>query len=121
MKLVRPYYYGDYYALLPCSSNTDCTTGASNERNAAFEWAAWQFNRPDQGDGMVQAFRRGRSDDQTKDLRLRGLDAAATYEVTDLNAGVPGTISGGDLMQKGLHIEIMGEPGATIVMYKKVR
>jgi alpha-galactosidase len=121
LKQVRPYYYGDYYPLLPCSSNTDCTTGESNERSSAFEWAAWQFNRPDQGDGMVQAFRRERSDDQMKDLRLRGLDAAATYEVTDLDAGVPSTISGMDLMQKGLHIKVAAEPGAAIILYKKVR
>jgi alpha-galactosidase len=121
LKRVRPYYYGDYYPLLPCSSNTDCTPGASHERSAAFEWAAWQFNRADQGDGMVQAFRRGKSGDQSKDLRLRGLDAIATYEVTDLDAAVPSTVSGRDLMQTGLHIEVAGEPGAAIILYKKVR
>ncbi len=121
LKRVRPYYYGDYYPLLPCSSNSDCTTEPSNERSAAFEWAAWQFNRPEQGDGMVQAFRRDESDDAAKDLRLRGLDAAATYEVTDLDAGVPKTVSGKDLMQKGLHVEIAEEPGAAIILYKRVR
>ena len=46
LKLVRPYYYGDYYPLLPCSENSDCATDPSKERSAAFEWAAWQFNRP---------------------------------------------------------------------------
>ena len=70
---------------------------------------------------MVQAFRRGKSGDQTKDLRLRGLDAIATSEVTDLDAAVPSTVSGRDLMQKGLHIEVAGEPGAAIILYKKVR
>ena len=121
LKRVRPYYYGDYYPLLPCSSNTDCIAGASNERSAAFDWAAWQFNRPEQGDGMVQAFRREKSDDLMKDLRLRGLDAAAAYEVTNLDAGAPNTISGRDLMQKGLHLEVAEKPGAAIVIYKKVR
>jgi alpha-galactosidase len=118
LKLVRPYYYGDYYPLVPCSSNSDCTSGASNERSAAFEWAAWQFNRSEQGDGMVQAFRREQSDDVAMDLRLRGLIATATYEVTDLDAGVPKTISGRDLMQKGLHVEVAGKPGAAIILYK---
>ena len=88
LKRVRPYYYGDYYPLLPCSSSTDCATDTSNERSAAFEWAAWQFNRPEQEDGMVQAFRRKKSADPTKDLRLRGLDPAATYEVTDFDTEV---------------------------------
>jgi alpha-galactosidase len=121
LKRVRPYYYGDYYPLLPCSSSTDCATGASSERSAAFEWAAWQFNRPEQEDGMVQVFRREKSPDPAKDLRLRALDATATYEVTDLDAGVPNTISGRDLMQKGLHVEVAGEPGAAIIIYRKIR
>jgi alpha-galactosidase len=121
LKRVRPFYYGDYYPLLPCSSNSDCTVGANNELSAPFEWAAWQFNRPDQGDGMVQAFRREKSDDTTKDLRLRGLDAAVNYEVTALDAGAPNIISGRDLMQKGLHVEVAAEPGAAIIIYKKVQ
>ena len=62
-----------------------------------------------------------KSGDPTKDLPLRGLDAAATYEVTDLDAGVPNNISGRDLMQKGLHVEVPAEPGAAIIVYRKVR
>ena len=27
LKRVRPYYYGDYYPLLPCSTNADCAPG----------------------------------------------------------------------------------------------
>jgi alpha-galactosidase len=121
LKLVRPYYYGDYYPLLPCSANSDCATDPSKEHSAAFEWAAWQFNRPEQGDGMVQAFRRDENEEPAQDLRLRGLDSAATYEITDLDAKMPKTISGRDLMQQGLHVEIEGKRGAAILVYKKVR
>src|SRR5580698_4010600 len=121
LKLVRPYYYGDYYPLLPCSANSDCTTDPSKERSAAFEWAAWQFNRPEQGDGMVQAFRRDEDDEPTKDLRLRGLDTAATYEITNLDTKTPTTVSGKELMQQGLHVEIKEKRGAVIIVYKKVR
>jgi alpha-galactosidase len=120
LKRVRPYYYGDYYPLSPCSSNTDCNSGASNEHSAAFEWAAWQFHRPEQEDGMVQAFRREQSADSAKDLRLRGLDAAANYAVTNLDTGAASTISGRDLMEKGLYIEVAGQPGAAILIYKRV-
>ncbi|MGC2171030.1 MAG: alpha-galactosidase [Candidatus Sulfotelmatobacter sp.] len=121
LKLVRPFYYGDYYPLLPCSANSDCTTDPSKERSAAFEWAAWQFNRPAQGDGMVQAFRRDKNDEPAKNLRLRGLDPAATYEVTDLDAKVPETISGTDLMRQGLHVELKEKREAAIIVYKKIR
>jgi alpha-galactosidase len=119
LKLVRPYYYGDYYPLLPCSENSDCATDPSKERSAAFEWAAWQFNRPEQGDGMLQIFRRDESDVTAENLRLRGLDPAATYEVTDLDTKLPRTISGRDLMQEGLHVEIKQKREAAIIIYKK--
>ena len=121
LKLVRPYYYGDYYPLLPCSENSDCTTDPTKERSAAFEWAASQFNRPEQGDGMVQAFRRDKNDQSSKNLPLRGLDPAARYEVTDLDAQKPSTVSGKELMHQGLHVDIKDPRGAAIIIYKKVR
>jgi alpha-galactosidase len=121
LKVARPYYYGDYYPLLPCSGNSDCATDPSKERSAAFEWAAWQFNRPEQGDGMVQAFRRERNEQSMENLRLRGIDPAATYEVTDLESRTPSTISGRDLMQQGLRVDIPEKRGAAIIIYRKVR
>jgi alpha-galactosidase len=121
LKLVRPYYYGDNYPLLPCGENSDCATDPRKERSAAFEWAAWQFNRPEQGDGMVQAFRRAENEEPAKNLRLRGLDRAAAYDVTDLDAKTTSRISGRDLMELGLHVEIQGKPGAALMIYKKVR
>jgi alpha-galactosidase len=121
LKMVRPYYYGDYYPLLPCSANSDCVTDPSKERSAAFEWAAWQFNRPEEGDGMVQAFRRDEDVESVKDLRLRGLDAAARYEVTNFDLKTPATFSGRDLMQRGLHLEIKDKREAVIIVYKKLR
>jgi alpha-galactosidase len=121
LKQVRPLYYGDYYPLLPCSANSDCTTEPNQERSAGFEWAAWQFNRREEGDGMVQAFRRDENEEPAKTLLLRGLDPGATYEVTDLDAESPQRISGNDLMQHGLRVEIAAKRGAAIVLYKKVR
>ncbi len=121
LKRVRPYYYGDYYPLLPCSFNSDCVKGESNERSANFEWAAWQFNRPEQGDGMVQAFRREQNGEAAQDLRLRGLEPAATYEVTNLDTGEPKDVSGRDLMEQGLRVEIPSQPGAAIIVYRKAQ
>jgi alpha-galactosidase len=118
LKLLRPYYYGDYYPLSPCSANSNCTE-ESTERSAAFEWAVWQFNRADQNDGMLQAFRRGQNDEPTRELKLRGLDAAATYEVTDCDSGERRLFSGDTLMSHGLHMEIKDKPGAATVVYKR--
>ena len=121
LKLVRPYYYGDYYPLLPCSANSDCVTDPSKEHSAGFEWAAWQFNRPEQGDGMVQAFRRDKNGEPSKNLPLRGLAPSARYQVTDLDAQIPTSISGKELMRQGLHVEIKEERGAAIIIYKEIR
>jgi alpha-galactosidase len=44
-KIAPAMLYGDYYPLTPYNRQTD-------------QWIAWQFNQPDQGDGMIQAFRR---------------------------------------------------------------
>ena len=84
-------------------------------------WIAWQFNRPEQGDGMVQAFRRDKCDDSTKSFRLSGLDPAARYEVT--NFDVEGTlkITGKELMEKGLTVEIKDKPGAAVIAYKQTK
>jgi len=119
LKRLRPYYYGDYYPLLPCSSKADCNPDAS-ELSAAFEWAAWQFNRPEEGDGMIQAFRRTKNDDSRKILRLRGLDPRASYKISDLDAGVLITTSGNELMHHGLPVKIGAKPGAAVILYKKV-
>jgi hypothetical protein len=52
---------------------------------------------------------------------LRGLDPAAKYEVADVDAGAPRTLSGTDLMRQGLQIEIPEKPGSAIIFYKKAQ
>jgi alpha-galactosidase len=121
LKIARPYYYGDYYPLLPCSLNSDCKTDPNMELSAAFEWAAWQFNRPKEGDGMIQAFRRDENGEPVKNLLLRELDAGAKYEVRDLDANrTPRILLGKDLMQHGLRVDIKEKRSAVIFIYKKV-
>jgi len=69
---------------------------------------------------MIQAFRRDKSNDQARELRLRGLDPKATYKVSDLYGRITTTTSGADLMKKGLYVEIADSPGAIIIIYKKI-
>ncbi|MFZ1932655.1 MAG: alpha-galactosidase [Thermoguttaceae bacterium] len=107
-RAVAANYLGDYYSLTPYSLDKSA-------------WMAFQFDRPEQGEGLVQAFRRESCADAAKTFRLQGLDAAATYEVTDLDAGTPTQISGEDLMGKGLVVEIKVKPGAAVIVYRKVK
>jgi hypothetical protein len=70
---------------------------------------------------MVQVFRRDHPEEAAKDLRLRGLDAAATCEVTNLDSKTPTAVSGSELMQRGLHVELTEKRAAAfIIIYKKV-
>ncbi|MBN2021181.1 MAG: alpha-galactosidase [Pirellulales bacterium] len=98
---------GDYYPLTP-----------HNLDDAA--WIAWQFDRPEQGDGFVQAFRRAGSPYVSAQYRLHGLDPEARYAVTDLDAQDAHELTGKELMDAGLAIAISDKPGAVLIKYKRV-
>ena len=104
---LAPYMLADYYPLTTFSTGTDV-------------WMSWQFNRPELGDGMVQAFRRQDSPHTVSEFRLRGLDPAADYEVTDVDSLEVRKWRGKELVEKGLRVEIDERPQAVILQYKKI-
>ncbi len=103
---VAPNYYGDYYPLTPYSQESSA-------------WMAWQFDRPEDGKGVVQAFRRQDSPQDAVRVKLRGLSPGAKYMVTDLNVRKSHIASGGELIEKGLLITIPDRPGAAVITYMK--
>jgi alpha-galactosidase len=105
---IAPMMLGDYYPLTPYSL-------------AVNKWIAWQFNRPEQGDGVIQVFRRGDCADATQTYRLHGLDQAGTYEVKNFDVVEETRVSGKDLMEKGLTIEIKDKAGAAVITYKELK
>ena len=119
LKRLRPYYYGDYYPLSPRDEQAGSSDGAGPRLSAAYEWAAWQFNRPEKGDGVIQAFRRERCEAAEKIVVLCGLEAAANYEISDLDAGSLGAASGAQLMQRGWPVRIEAKPGTVCLLYRK--
>lgn len=102
------YYLGDYYPLTPYSL----------EKNV---WMAWQFDCPEKGEGLVQAFRRDACPDGSIRLRLCGLEPDAKYELTSLDT--PGTPqwTGRELMEKGLDVAISEQPGSAVIVYRKMK
>ena len=84
-------------------------------------WMAWQFDRPDLGEGMVQAFRRAESPYESARFFLRGLVPDARYTLTDLDTGNTEQLVGRTLMHEGLLITVLKRPGAPVVLYEKVR
>jgi len=105
---VCDYMLGDYYPL----------TSYSLEKTV---WMAWQFDRPDLGEGMVQAFRRAECPHESARFLLRGLEPDARYTLTDLDTGHTEQRAGRQLMKEGLSITILQRPSAPVVLYKKVR
>jgi alpha-galactosidase len=106
---VAPYMLdGDFYPLTPYSLDLN-------------QWIGWQFNRPEQGDGEMQFFRRKDNKDESKTFCLRDLDPTAQYTITNFDEpGATTTRSGQDLMQNGLAIKITDAPGSAILTYRKL-
>ena len=80
---------------------------------------AWQFDRPEAGRGVIQAFRRPGSLYTAARFQLRGIDAATTYVMTNLDGGDAKEVSGGELMAPGLLVEVQDQPDAVVITYKK--
>ena len=106
LRQIGPNFLGDFYPLTDYSLANDV-------------WMMWQYDRPDAGEGMVQAFRRQESGESTMVVGLRGLAPAAQYEVTDLERGTMGSMSGKDLLDHGLTVRIEDKPGATVIVYRR--
>jgi alpha-galactosidase len=98
---------GDYYPLMPYSLTNDV-------------WIAWQFNQPETAEGFVQAFRRRNSGEAVRTFRLYDLDPRAKYQVKNFDEKASAQISGKELMEQGLRIEIPSKPGAAVTIYKRI-
>jgi alpha-galactosidase len=106
-KRLRPYYSGDFYVLGEPTARPD-------------DWCVLQYHRPRQSDGMVLAFRRHGSPHEEIACRLRGIDPAASYEVTisyGYDRPPPARMPGSELGK--LPIRIRDCPGSVVVEYKK--
>jgi alpha-galactosidase len=103
---IAPNYWGDYYPL------TDYTLSQK-------DWIAWQFHRPDSKAGFVQAFRHDQSIHPSAQLRLLGLKPDKTYLLNNYNTKTQSRMTGKQLMEEGLVIELKNKPDATTIGYRE--
>ena len=103
---LAPNYWGDFWPLTPYSIDQTA-------------WIAWQYDRPEAGEGVVQAFRCAGCGAETARLRLRGLDPGAVYTLTNFDIAGTVAMTGRRLMNEGFVITINNKPGAAVVIYKK--
>ena len=83
-------------------------------------WLAWQFDRPEHGDGVVEAFRREKAEAASTTMRLQGLDPAARYRITGPHSLKATIASGNELLENGLPVQIDERPGAAVVRYERL-
>jgi len=104
---VQPYFFGDFYPLLPYSRDAEA-------------WTAWQWNRPEASDGLVMLLRRPKSPFPVMDVHLRHLDPTAVYDVevrTTYEHGPVRQMKGSELAH--LRIELPDAPSSTLIFYRK--
>ena len=102
---IVPYYMGDFYPLTPHNLANDA-------------WLAWQFDMPEKSEGVVQAFRRDQCKVEITQLKLRGLESEGQYNIHNFDQEETQTLTGEELMEKGLSIRIPEAPGAAVITYK---
>ena len=107
-KRLRPYFYGDYYPLTAYSTSDEA-------------WLGYQFDRPEEGDGVILAFRRNLSAVPTCAVKLHGLVPEAVYAVSFEDYGLKISATGRELLEKGLELKIPNPQGSLLVSYQKVR
>ena len=100
------YYWNDYWPLTPYSLDNKA-------------WMAWQFDCPEKGEGVVQAFRRAKNDCESARFRLRGLEPNAVYTLTNCDIAGTTEMTGSELLERGLPVVLKDRPTATIIIYKK--
>jgi alpha-galactosidase len=104
---IAPYYLGDFYPLSSYSLENDV-------------WMVWQFDRPDLGEGVVQAFRRKESSIyESVRVKLRGLEPKARYLLENLDVPGRNEVTGRELMETGLLISLKECPAAGVIVYRK--
>ncbi len=104
-KNLRPYFYGDFYPLTDYSTSDEA-------------WVAFQWDRPEHGDGIVMAFRRPRAVTSSLTVRLHNLEGAANHEVHFDDYGITLSRSGRQLTE-GLTIKIPEAPGSLLIRYRR--
>ena len=108
-KRLRKYCYGDFYPLIFHS-------------NSCEEWCAYQYNRPEEGDGAVFIFRRDESPDETMTICLKGLDPDAKYSADiygeSFRKKETVTVSGRELM--AFPVTIDSRPASALIEYRRI-
>ena len=104
-KRVAPYMNCDFYPLARPSFDKH-------------DWTLWQYDRPEERDGVILAFRRSESPMCAANPVLGGLIPGATYRFTDEDTGETFDVTSAELAQNGLTISLPKARSSKILFYK---
>ena len=110
LKMLRPLFLGDIYPLLPLTTSQA-------------DWCAYQFDRPDLGQGCVLVFRRPESPHAAREVCLANIVPEARYSVSitgeTYNHAEPIIMRGHELARRKVQIDT--QPGSALLQYRKDR
>jgi alpha-galactosidase len=104
---IKHYYQGDFYPLTEIQAEET-------------RWLAYQYDRPDLGEGMVMAFRRRKCPESVLTVKLGGLMSNARYEVKDRDKQRQWVATGAELA-KGLQLKSSDAPSSLLLTYQRNR
>ncbi|MBO7394193.1 MAG: alpha-galactosidase [Abditibacteriota bacterium] len=104
-RTIKECYTGDYYPLTPWNIDKD-------------KWIAAQFDLPEAGKGIIQAFRRPENKEPAITVTLRGLRPGAKYKFTNRDGGEE--IFTGKQLMKGYKLSAPEARTSMIIEYTKL-
>ncbi len=117
---VKSEYYEDYSALRDLQLEMYCPISTSGITKDSI--LAMQYGKNDGSNGMALVYKRASVTDTSYTVVFNALNPDATYSV--YNYDTPdqiSQISGKDLMESGIEVEIIEAPKAEIIMYSEVK
>ena len=81
-------------------------------------WLAYQQNRPENGDGIVMAFRRKNCEAESITVKLRGLESAVNYDLVNVDTKEKTTLTGAQLMS-GYSLFAKDKQSSLLIRYQK--
>jgi alpha-galactosidase len=125
-RAVRHLLVGDWYPLLPCPHPWDDFQGwlwtpaeHAAHRLPYLHWTGSQFHRADLQEGVLLVFRRPDSPYREAQVRVRGLDRDADYELHWDGSDRRQTVSAAEL-EAGLVIELPSPRSAAMIHYRRL-
>ncbi len=104
---LRHFFAEDYYRLVPVS--VENTT-----------WSASQYHKPDDGSGIILAFRRAMSPSAEIHVRLGGIETDKTYEFKNRDTGDAFTLTGDELIASGMTLRLETPRSSLLLSYRTV-